>query len=333
MSKIQSIIKDIIKTDKKQTKSLSKINENYTVPVVYNDIPIEEKTFHKSNRIIKGKTNIKISKHTHNLGNFLYREMNIRMKKNNNVLDDNEITIPLSSMKKELKITTDSYEKIIKKSMEELKDGTIELEYYTDKQGRSFDYVVMSLISGFDKERLSNGEVIYNIEVSKKMIKFLNENSGGNYTLIPSKYTAILQGIKQIKLYEYCKQYVGFRGGKIPPLTLDKLNVIFQSNYQYLSKAKEQITKSLKNINTKTDITIAFIQTDNKKVIELLVVENERGTKDRQQLKKRKEMLEKSKGNGVYKFKNTEEENDIINNLLGENNEKYIELSKGFLNE
>jgi len=243
------------------------------------------------------------------------------MKKNNNNLDNNELSIPLMEMKKILKISGKGYDIIIKNSLEDLKKGKIELEYYTDKQGRNFDYVVMSLISGFDKERLANGEVIYNIEVSKKMIKFLNENSGGNYTLIPSKYTAILQGIKQIKLYEYCKQYVGFRGGKIPPLTLDKLNVIFQSNYQYLSKAKEQITKSLKNINTKTDITIAFIESDNKKVIELLVVENERGQKDRQQLKKRKEMLEESKGNGIYKFKNTEEDNDIINNFLGAHNE------------
>ncbi|MEN4046595.1 replication initiation protein [Sulfurimonas sp. NWX367] len=313
---MSSLIKDILKDDKKQTKLKKKQKqENYNIPIVFNDIPSIEETFKKSNRIIKGKSNIKSTKHSHNLGNFLYREMNLRMVKNNGVLEKNEISIPLIDMKKTLKISGKGYDTIIKEAMENLQEGKIELDKYTDKQGRTFDYVVMSLISGFDREKLPSGEVIYNIEVSKKMMKFLNENSSGSYTIIHNKYTAILSGVKQIKLYEYCKQYVGFNGGVIKNLTLEKLNIIFQSDYKYLSKAKEQMVKSIKGINTKTDITIAFIEQDNKKVIELLVVENERAVKDRQQQKKRKEMLDKSKGQDIYIFKHTEEEQEIISNL------------------
>ena len=313
----QDLIKDIIKDDKKQTKLNNKIKkqEKYIAPVVYNDTPPIEETFKKNNRIIKGRSTIKSYKHSHNLGNYLYREMNLRMNKNNGILDDNEISISLMDMKKSLKISGKGYDSIIKTALDNLEEGVIELDYYTDKNGKYFEYMKMSLISGFDKERKSNGEVFYNIEVSKKMMRFLNENSSNNYTIIHNKYTTILTGIKQIKLYEYCYQYKNFNNGVIKNLTLDKLNIIFQSNYKYLSKAKEQMIKSMKGINEKTDITIAFIENDNKKVISLLVIENDKSKRDKQQQKKRKEMLEKSKGKDIYKLKDSSEEN-MINNLL-----------------
>ncbi len=313
----QDLIKDIIKDDKTQTKLNNKIKkqEKYIAPVVYNDTPPIEETFKKNNRIIKGRSTIKSYKHSHNLGNYLYREMNLRMNKNNGILDDNEISISLMDMKKSLKISGKGYDLIIKTALDNLEDGEIELDYYTDKNGRYFEYMKLSLISGFDKERKSNGEVFYNIEVSKKMMRFLNENSSNNYTIIHNKYTTILTGIKQIKLYEYCYQYKNFNNGVIKNLTLDKLNIIFQSNYKYLSKAKEQMIKSMKGINEKTDITIAFIENDNKKVISLLVIENDKAKRDKQQQKKRKEMLEKSKGKDIYKLKDSSEEN-MINNLL-----------------
>ncbi len=317
MKNNNSMIKDIVREDKKQTKLNNKIKkqEKYVAPVVYNDTPPIEETFKKSNRIIKGRSSIKVSKHSHNLGNYLYREMNLRMSKNKGILDDNEISISLMDMKKSLKISGKGYDSIIKTALDNLEEGVIELDYYTDKNGRYFEYMKMSLISGFDKERKSNGEVFYNIEVSKKMMRFLNENSSNNYTIIHNKYTTILTGIKQIKLYEYCYQYKKFKNGVIENLTLDKLNTIFQSNYKYLSKAKEQMIKSIKGINEKTDITIAFIENDNKKVISLLVIENDKAKRDKQQQKKRKEMLEKSKGKDIYKLKDSSEE-DIINNLL-----------------
>jgi hypothetical protein len=235
--KTLTIIKEILEEDKKQTKLNNKIKkqEKYIAPVIYNDTPPIEETFKKNNRIIKGRSTIKSYKHSHNLGNYLYRKMNLRMNKNNGVLDDNEISVSLMDMKKSLKISGKGYDLIIKTALDNLKKGEIELDYYTDKNGRYFEYMKLSLISGFDRERKPNGEVFYNIEISKKMMRFLNENSSNNYTIIHNKYTTILTGIKQIKLYEYCYQYKNFNNGVIKNLTLDKLNIIFQSNYKYLS--------------------------------------------------------------------------------------------------
>jgi hypothetical protein len=309
-----NLIKNIIKEDNNEIQK-----KEFKIPIVKNITPLKEKTFHKNNRVIKGKSSIKVSKHSHNLGNMIYREMTLRMTEDY-ILKDNTMKISLAEMKKTLKMTEGNYNLIIKKALEDLKNGNIELEHYTDRHGRHFEYVVMSLLNSFKKEILPNKEIVYHISVSEDMIEFLKENSGGNYTLINCKYTCELSGIKQIKLYEYCKQYITFQKGQVPKLNLEDLNTIFQSNYRYLSKAKEQIKKSMKGINGKTDVNISFIESDNKKFVRILVEENERAIKDKQQKEKRREMMGESKGNGIFILKDDlEKEEEMIEDMLKEN--------------
>lgn len=300
-----------------------KINENELsknkITTFVDIVPGMEQTFQKSNRMIKGKSSIKVSKHNHNLGNMLYREMLLRMTEDF-VLTNNKVILSLKEMKDILGLGNTDYNRVIKQSLEELQEGKFELDHYTDRDGRYFEYIVMSLINSFKKEILPNKEIVYHISVSEDMIEFLKENSGGNYTLLNCKYTSILSGIKQIKLYEHCKQYVTFQKGRVPKLNLEDINNILQSDYKYLSKAKEQIKKSILGINSKTDIKVSFIKSEDKKNIELLVQENENAVKDKQQTKKRKEMLNKSKGNGVFvSEEDIEKEKTIIDNLMNEN--------------
>ena len=192
---------------------------------------------------------------------------------------DYTITLKQTTLKEELGITSNSYTTIIKKSLEELIDTKIEMRDFISEKQETTKVYQTHIIQSF-KDFISpedNKTKCFEIRFDKEFFYQLTKTKGA-YTLLNLKHINTLSSIYQIRIYEYIKSYTTMK--KTPKVSIEELNKLLQTDIKNLSDIEKILKRSIKIINTKTDIDITYEKNKRLKTIQFFMKTKKSYTKE-----------------------------------------------------
>jgi len=276
---------------------------------------------HKHNSIIKSFGLSKLNINSLKLLNFLYFHIQKFSEKNNDILLNKSINIPIkqTTIRETLNITDSNYGSIIRDILKNLKDTNIEL-YDFEENGKIYKWGYKSLIYDIYEEIAEdNKTVLYRIETSVTLFNLIKNHNKKNFTKLKLNYTKKFRSNRTFILYEYLKSIENLYLKK--EHTIKWFNDFFGKNIKYLSKVKELLEPSIKVINENTDIKVS-LSLDKKRKIFVFNIEENIDVLTKEKILKEKEK-ERKKKERISKLKEKEEktEEDIIDKILNKYNE------------
>ena len=303
---------------------------NLGIDIINEDNTIKTNTLNKDNRTIRIKQLQKRGKEAKILNNYLYREaqLKIQFDKKTEIglkyktLTQYDTTFTIPEIRNILGLqNTGRYIELIETAISQL-EAPVEIYNYVDKQGDLWKKQKMSFIvySGEKQER-KTGEITYTLGISNKMYQIIKETHNYPFTELNLDIQKSLTS-NGIELYEWLKSYQNMGKGKTkgycPPLNLEKLNNIFFTNHKHMSKIIPILKNNISQINNKTDLVVREVIKENGKKGEIYLQVQESNSHKMKRLKKELNINNQKVGQQKqdYKISKTEEEEQMINNLL-----------------
>lgn len=313
---------------KNNIKKIDKIENNEEI------IPKNLQTIHKTNSLIRSKFPINLSVHSIKLINNLYYQVQKRVGKkdskglNYDNLEHYELEFNSSTLRKWMGLENETkYSEYIKQSLEELRQD-IKLNNFIDNDGRVWEWMTLSFVNRIGSKigtEEHKQEKVYSITIDnylhKEITKSQDKGNGIGWTKIDLDYQKTWKNANTIRLYEFIKSYQNM--GYTPPLNLENLNNIFFSKYKYMAEVKRILDRNIKIIMNDSDLIIDYIaKTTTKKHIQLSIKKTTKQQLKEENHEKKKEGFKKSLHKNDPELEETlETEEEMINRLMGEDNE------------
>jgi len=216
---------------------------------------MNEITIHKKNEIIRGKPiDENLSLEAKRCLNTVYYI--VQKSINNNENNEKKFQLSFQEFKKLMGITDNNYIYIIRNAIKELQ-RPFQLYNYKISTNEKVLWHSTVFISDF-KIIEKNKEKIVHFELNSTIYDLIKET--GNFTELEFKTIQKFKTKYSSILYEYLKSYSNLSKLK---LSLEMLNSIFITNYEYLSDVKKVLNRILKEFEN-TDLSNLTFETDKK---------------------------------------------------------------------